>query len=66
MLDGVLSALPDGDERIGALTEARDVHQVHGLRGASFHSYSGAHWLGTFATYLLTRRGIPEANAPAR
>lgn len=57
MLDGVASALPDGDERIEALVEARDLHQDHGLTGASFHSYSGAHWLGTFATYLLTKRG---------
>jgi len=59
MLDGVLEALPPTDERIGALKEARDLHREHGLRGASFHSYSGAHWLGTFATYLLTRRGLP-------
>jgi hypothetical protein len=66
MLDGVLGSLPAEDPRIPALTEARDVHQVHGLRGASFHSYSGAHWLGTFATYLLTRRGIAGASAPAR
>lgn len=65
MLDGVLEALPEGDARRAALTEVRDLHRGHGLRGASFHSYSGAHWLGTFATYLLTRRGIPEGNAPA-
>ena len=58
MLDGVACALPDGDGRIAALVEARDLHMDHGLTGASFHGYSGAHWLGTFATYLITKRGI--------
>ncbi len=57
-LDGILAGLPEGDERRPALESMQTAHARHGLNGASFHTYAGAHWLGTFAIYLLTRRGI--------
>ena len=58
MLDGIVSVLPKDDPRIGPLADCRDRHRAAGLAGASFRHYSGSHWLGTFATYLLTRRGV--------
>lgn len=58
MLEGIASALPDGDPRSAAILASAAVHSVAGLAGISEAHYEGAHWLGTFATYLLTRRGL--------
>jgi len=54
MLRGVASSLPAGDNRIAALGSAADEHARAGLAAISDDHYEGAHWLGTFATYLLT------------
>jgi len=35
-------------------------HTQAGLAGVGNEHYEGGHWLGSFATYLLTRRGLPE------
>jgi hypothetical protein len=67
MLDGIAAGLPPGDRRIGALQAAARAHQEAGLAGVTGEHYEGGHWLGTFAVYLLTRRGLPEgAGAGAR
>ncbi len=34
-------------------------HRDAGLAALSSQSYEGGHWLGSFATYLLTGRGLP-------
>ncbi len=60
MLDGVISGLPRGDGRLPALRAARDAHAAAGLAAVTGAHYEGGHWLGTFATYLATRRGIPD------
>jgi hypothetical protein len=59
MLEGVLSGLPDDDPRRGALEAAAQLHRTAGIE-AVLHGghYAGEHWLGSFATYLVTRRGI--------
>ena len=57
-LDGIASALPEGDPRITALLAAEEVHKQTGIAAVSDEHYSGSHWLGSFATYLETRRGI--------
>lgn len=57
MLEGVASGLPEGDPRILPLREAAGRHRVRGLAALDEDSYAGAHWLGTFAMYLVTRRG---------
>jgi hypothetical protein len=58
MLDGIASALPEGDPRIASLRAAADAHAAQGLIAVSGEHYEGGHWLGSFATYAVTRRGI--------
>ena len=58
MLEGIATGLPAGDRRISALRAAAAAHQAAGLAGATGAHYEGGHWLGTFAVYLLTGRGL--------
>ncbi len=58
MLDGILSRLPEGDPRRPALAAAADRHRAAGLRAVTGEHYEGGHWLGSFATYLVTGRGL--------
>jgi hypothetical protein len=60
MLDGIVAGLPPKDGRLPALRAARDAHAGAGLAAVTGAHYEGGHWLGTFATYLSTRRGIAE------
>jgi len=60
MLEGIASALPDGDLRVAALRTSAQSHCSAGLAGVTGEHYVGSHWLGTFVVYLLTRRGITE------
>ena len=59
MLEGIISGLPDSDTRIPALRRAVESHRKAGLDAVlgDMH-YMGSHWLGSFATYLQTRRGL--------
>lgn len=59
-LEGIASALPEGDPRIASLTATADAHKDSGLKAVSDAHYAGSHWLASFATYLTTRRGIRE------
>jgi hypothetical protein len=59
MLEGILSALPEDDPRRPALQAAADAHRHAGLAAVTGEHYEGGHWLGSFAVYLTTRRGIP-------
>ena len=59
MLEGILSALPVDDPRRPALQAAADAHRHAGLAAVTGEHYEGGHWLGSFAVYLTTRRGIP-------
>ncbi len=61
MLDGIASGLPPKDGRLPAIRAARDAHAASGLAAVTGAHYEGGHWLGTFAVYLTTRRGVPEA-----
>ena len=58
MLEGIASGLPPKDLRIKALRIAAEKHQESGLIGVNSEFYEGGHWLGSFATYLVTKRGI--------
>ena len=58
MLEGIAHGLPVADPRRRALLAAARAHADAGLGAISARSYAGAHWLGSFAVYLLTRRGI--------
>jgi hypothetical protein len=58
MLDGIAGALPAGDPRRMPLLETAAAHEAAGLAGVSPGIYEGSHWLGSFATYLLSGRGL--------
>jgi len=57
-LEGIASGLPAGDPRVGALMASASLHRETGIAAVSDEHYSGSHWLGSFATYLVTRRGV--------
>ena len=58
MLEGIISALPADDPRRPALVAAADAHRRAGLAAVTGEHYEGGHWLGSFAVYLTTERGI--------
>ena len=58
MLEGIASGLPPADRRLPALRAAAAKHRAAGLSAVTGDNYAGGHWLGTFATYLVTERGI--------
>ena len=58
MLEGILSALPADDPRRLALTSAAEALRRSGLTAVTGEHYEGGHWLGSFAVYLTTQRGI--------
>ena len=58
MLDGIASGLPEGDPRIPALRAAAGAHRESGLASVTGEHYEGGHWLGSFATYLVTEKGL--------
>jgi hypothetical protein len=59
MLEGMAAGLPAGDPRVAGLRAAAAVHREVGLRSVTGEHYEGGHWLGTFAVYLVTGRGLP-------
>jgi Protein of unknown function (DUF2891) len=58
MLDGILSGLPKADPRRASLAASAAAHRQAGLRAVTGEHYEGGHWLGSFATYLVTGRGV--------
>ena len=58
MLDGILSVLPANDARRPPLTAAAEAHRRAGLAAVTGAHYEGGHWLGSFAVYLVTQRGV--------
>ena len=60
MLEGIASGLPRADRRLPALQTAAAAHRDAGLAAVTGKYYMGGHWLGSFAVYLVTRRGISE------
>lgn len=58
MLEGIISALPADDARRPALAEAANAHRRAGLAAVTGAHYEGGHWLGSFAVYLVSERGI--------
>jgi hypothetical protein len=60
MLEGILSGLPEGDPRRPALAAAARRHREDGLASVTGEHYEGGHWLGSFAVYLVTRRGLGQ------
>jgi hypothetical protein len=65
MLEGMISGLPTDDPRRPALSAAADAHRRAGLAAVTGEHYEGGHWLGSFAVYLTTQRGIQSRQPPA-
>jgi len=60
MLEGMAHGLPADDPRRETLLATAAVHRQSGLASVTGEHYEGGHWLGSFATYLQTRRGLSE------
>jgi hypothetical protein len=58
MLHGIASGLAENDARRPMLLALAAAHQTHGLPDALHQDYMVAHWVHTFALYLLSLRGI--------
>ncbi len=58
MLEGIASGLPKNDPRIPAIKAAATAHRQSGIAAVTGEHYEGGHWLGSFAVYLTTQRGI--------
>ena len=60
MLEGILSRLPAADARRPALTALAGRLTAAGLDSIKSEHYEGGHWLGSFAVYLVSGRGLKE------
>jgi hypothetical protein len=60
MLEGMATGLPENDPRLGALLGSAAMHKKSGLASVTGAHYEGGHWLGSFATYLQTARGLGQ------
>jgi len=58
MLEGIAAGLPERDRRVASLRAAGAVHREKGLGAVTGEHYEGGHWLGTFAVYLVSGRGL--------
>jgi len=58
MLDGILSKLPAADPRRVTLTALAGRLRQTGLGSIRSEHYEGGHWLGSFAVYLVSGRGL--------
>jgi hypothetical protein len=57
-LENIAAALPEDDPRTASLLAAGKLHAETGIANVSAEHYEGSHWLASFATYLVTRRGL--------
>jgi hypothetical protein len=58
MLEGIAAGLAETDPRLPALRQAAQRNREAGLAAVTGEHYEGGHWLGSFAVYLVTERGI--------
>ena len=60
MLEGIASGLPKSDPRVASLRKIAAAHRQSGLASVTGEHYEGGHWLGSFAVYLTTGRGLAK------
>ncbi|WP_257453783.1 DUF2891 domain-containing protein [Archangium lipolyticum] len=60
MLEGIAAGLPPQDKRLRSLRATAKLHREAGLQAVTGAHYEGGHWLGSFAVYLATGRGLPR------
>ncbi len=58
MLQGIVSRLPAADPRRKSLTALAVTLRQTGLDSIKSEHYEGGHWLGSFAVYLVSNRGL--------
>jgi hypothetical protein len=58
MLEGIASRLGAADRRSAPLIALAGKLKRTGLDSIKSEHYEGGHWLGSFAVYLTTRRGL--------
>jgi hypothetical protein len=58
MLEGIVASLSDRHPAREPLARAASAHARAGLASIVGEEYAGTHWLGSFAAYLVTRRGL--------
>ena len=58
MLEGIVSKLPAADARRAPLTALAGRLKQAGLESIRSEHYEGGHWLGSFAVYLVSGRGV--------
>jgi hypothetical protein len=58
MLEGIGAGLPQNDKRLPSIMATAEAHRRAGLAAVTCEHYEGGHWLGSFAVYLVTKRGI--------
>jgi hypothetical protein len=58
MLNGIVAGLPATDPRRNQLTGLSGKLRQAGLESITSDRYEGGHWLGSFAVYLVSGRGI--------
>lgn len=63
MLEGIAGGLPSGDPRHPVLGRLARAHREAGLSAVTGEHYEGGHWLGSFAIYLSTGRGLAAASS---
>ena len=63
MLEGIVSALDPGSSFAAVLARAAVMHREAGLAAVTEGPYAATHWLGSYAVYLVTRRGIAGGTA---
>ncbi len=61
MLEGIAAGLPKSDKRLPSITATAQAHRRAGLAAVTGEHYEGGHWLGSFAVYLVTKRGVTTA-----
>lgn len=66
MLEGMAAGLPTKDRRRAGILAAAERHREQGLKNVTGEHYEGGHWLGTFAVYLVTGRGVGAGTTDAR
>jgi Protein of unknown function (DUF2891) len=58
MLEGIAAGLAKTDKRLASIKATAEAHNKAGLAAVTGEHYEGGHWLGSFAVYLVTKRGI--------
>ena len=58
MLEGIASSLPEGDTRHKPFLQLAARLRDAGIESIKSEHYEGGHWLGSFAVYLVSQRGL--------